>query len=157
MNTIIFPILVACYATTPRFVRPSVHPSVRWLVPILLFWAFWAHCSCPNDSVSFSITAPALLHAILIAVYPALFHFVVRFRCCNLSGWRLIFRKVSNSSFQEIDSILYKSGFGSHSSGPRLVSFSKHRKESFLICNITSWVSYVTTLRKESLQSRSNV
>ena len=69
--------LVACYATIPHFVRWSVGWLVSRLVcPLLLFrhfWAFWAHCSCPNAPVTFSITAPAHPHATRVAVYPALF------------------------------------------------------------------------------------
>ena len=50
---------------------PSVHESV----PILLFWRFWAlwaHCSCPNAPVTFSITVPANLHPTKVTMYPAL-------------------------------------------------------------------------------------
>ena len=70
--------LVAYYATLhPALsVRPSVCPSVGRLVPILLFRrfrAFWAHCSYPNTTVTFSITAPAHAHATRVTVYPALF------------------------------------------------------------------------------------
>ena len=58
-----------------------VGPSVGWLVgPLLLFWrfwAFWAYCSCPDALLSFSSTAPAHLNATRIAVYPALFDYVL--------------------------------------------------------------------------------
>ena len=72
--------LVACYATTPRFVGPSVGPSVcpsvrlsvRHTLLFLGFCGFWPHCSCPNDGVT-SIIAPAHPHATGVAVYPALF------------------------------------------------------------------------------------
>ena len=55
--------------------------SVGWSVgPFLLFrrfWAFWAYCSCPDALLSFSSTAPAHLHATRVAVYPALFDYIL--------------------------------------------------------------------------------
>ena len=49
----------------------SVGLSVTFYV-FCFFLQFWPNCSCPNDLVT-SITAPSLLHATGIAVYPALF------------------------------------------------------------------------------------
>ena len=62
--------------STPRFVCPSVGPSVGRLVTFLLFrrfWAFWAYGSCPDAPLTFSSTAPAHPHATRVAIYPALF------------------------------------------------------------------------------------
>ena len=70
--------------STPRFVGPSVGPSVRqsvgpsvglsirhtWL--FLGFCGLRPHCSCPSDQVT-SNTAPVYPHATGVAVYPALF------------------------------------------------------------------------------------
>ena len=53
--------------STPRFVGPSIGPSVRHT---LLFLDFWPHCSCPSDLVT-SIMAPAHPLATGVAVYPA--------------------------------------------------------------------------------------
>ena len=59
--------------STPRFVGPSVGPSVRHtLLFFVVFFGLWPHCSCPNDKVT-SNMAPAHPHATGVAVYPALF------------------------------------------------------------------------------------
>ena len=67
--------------STPRFVGPSVHPTVRPSVRLshftLGFCGFWPRCSCPNGLVT-SITAPAHRHATGVAVYPALLVACVR-------------------------------------------------------------------------------
>ena len=65
--------------STPRFVSPSIGPSVRLSVHpsvTLLFLGFCGlrpHCSCPSDQVT-SNTAPAYPHATGVAVYPALLY-----------------------------------------------------------------------------------
>merc|ERR1712142_282785 len=62
--------------SSPRFVGPSVSPSVgpsiRHTLLFLGVRVFWLHCSCPNDLVA-SITDPAHPHATGVAVYSALF------------------------------------------------------------------------------------
>ena len=58
--------------STPRFVGPSVHWSVRDTLLFLGFYGLWPYSSCPNDGVA-SNMAPAHPHATLVAVYPALF------------------------------------------------------------------------------------
>ena len=49
------------------------HLTLLWLLFFRRFWAFWAHCSCPNALVTSSSTAPAQPHAIGVTMYPALF------------------------------------------------------------------------------------
>ena len=60
--------------STPRFVSPSVRPSVGPSVTLLFFGfcGLWPHCSCPNYAVTSSMT-PAHPHATGVAVYAALF------------------------------------------------------------------------------------
>ena len=71
--------------TTPRFVGPSVGPSVT----LYFFWVFdfffLLHCSCSNDLVT-SITAPAQPRATGVAVYPALLMENILFPCYVRSG-----------------------------------------------------------------------
>ena len=57
--------------STPRYIGPLVGRSV----PLLLFRRFC--CSCPNALMNFPSTAPAHLHATGVAVYPALFDYVL--------------------------------------------------------------------------------
>ena len=78
-----------------RSVRRSVGPSVRPTLLFLGFCCFWPHCSCPNDRVT-SIMAPAHPHATGVAVYPALFFFILRqSECCTTNIFRItIFSRV---------------------------------------------------------------
>ena len=73
----------------------SVGRGVGWSVCHTLFFFMilflWPHCSCPNGLVT-SNMAPAHPHAILVAVYPALFFSILQHRedawwkCCS---WRV--------------------------------------------------------------------
>ena len=59
-----------------RVQRDSTQSFARPSVPILFFrLELNAGCSCPNASVTFSITAPAISHATKAAVYSALFSY----------------------------------------------------------------------------------
>ena len=72
--------MVACYATlNPALsVRPSVRRSVHHTSLFWRLWGFWLDRSCPNAPLT-SNMAPAHLHATGVAVYPALFCFVLSF------------------------------------------------------------------------------
>ena len=63
--------------STPRFVgpsvRPSVGPSVRHTLLFRRLWGFWLYRSYPNAPLT-SNKAPARPHATGEAVYPALLH-----------------------------------------------------------------------------------
>ena len=88
-------LLVACYATLPCFISPSIHWCIHWSVHhTLLFWrswVFWPYCSCPNAPLT-STMAPAHPHATGVVVYLALFCVHRRYmHYCSCSNVSLTF------------------------------------------------------------------
>ena len=76
--------------STPWFVRLSVFPSVG------RSFTLWSHCSCPNGLVA-SNMAPAHLHAIGIAEYPAFFcHILFDYEFSILSFFQPDRRRLRN-------------------------------------------------------------
>ena len=66
--------------STTRYAGRSICPSVSQSATLCFcgrFWRFLHYCSCPNAWEVVFITAPAHPHATLVAVYPALFSFVM--------------------------------------------------------------------------------
>ena len=75
-SVFLFSFFYATLWATFWLVGPSVRWSVRHTLLVFGFCSFWPHCSCPNNLVT-SIMAPAHPHATSVAVYPALFYFLI--------------------------------------------------------------------------------